>query len=257
MVEILFLGTGGGRFNLISQLRRTAGFCITGSFKIYVDPGPGSLLSCKKFLFDPRKVDILVVTHNHIDHTNDSGLIAEAMSDYSRRKKGLLIASKSVIDGDEFGDRGITKYHMGKLKRVLIARHGKKILIVSGGKKAVFLPIRTKHEDASGFGFVLEMDGKKIGYTSDTEYFPGLPNSYSGCDLLIANNLKSAEDSVPGHLYSLTTARLLSESKPKVAIITHMGKRLILSGPEKEAKRISGLSNVRTIAAKDGMKIRV
>jgi len=256
MVEILFLGTGGGRFNLISQLRRTAGFCICGSFNIYVDPGPGALVACKEFSFDLSKVNFLVVTHNHIDHTNDAGLIAEAMSDYSRKKRGWLIASKSVIKGDELGDRGITNYHMNKLEHVRVARHGQKIEIRAGKRRATLVPVKVRHEDSSGFGFVLKMDGKRIGYTSDTEYYAGISKHYSNCDLLIANNLKSADDSVPGHLYGSTTARLLSESKPKAAVITHLGRRLIISGPQNEAKRISRLSGVKTTAAKDGMRIK-
>lgn len=40
-MKILFLGTGGGRINVVKQFRSTAGFLIDGSMKIYVDPGPG------------------------------------------------------------------------------------------------------------------------------------------------------------------------------------------------------------------------
>lgn len=257
MVELLFLGTGGGRFNLISQLRRTAGFAIIGQLKIYVDPGPGSLSACKEFSFDPCNVDVLVASHNHIDHTNDAGLIAEAMSDYSRKRKGWLIGSRSVIGGDENGDKGITYYHQRKLAHISRAVAGKKILVRKGSARAALTPFPVRHEDKTGFGFVLEMGGKRIGYTSDTEYYEGMAKHYTGCDVLIANNLKAGNDGVPGHLHSATTARLLSEARPKLAVLTHIGKRLILAGPAREAKRIQKLSGVRTISAKDGMRIKL
>jgi len=255
-VEILFLGTGGGRFNLISQLRRTAGFCILGGLNIYVDPGPGALVACKEFGFDPRKIDALVVTHNHVDHTNDAGILAEAMTDHATAKKGAFIGSKTVIEGDEFGDKGITHYHLGKVACAHEALYGHPIAIRARGKTATLIPAPVRHEDATGFGFTLEMGGKKIGYTSDTEYYAGMARHYAGCDALIANNLKAKADDIPAHMNSDTTIRLLAEAKPKLAILTHLGRKLILSGPEKEAKKIAKASGVRTIAAKDGMKIR-
>lgn len=256
-MEIVFLGTGGGRWNLISQARRTGGLRINGPINIHVDPGPGALIACHDFRQDPTKVQLLVVTHNHIDHVNDAGVIAEAMSCYALRKKGWLIGSKSVILGDEKGDKGISNYHMNALARVLVAVPGKKICVNIGGKKALLTPTRVKHDDKTGFGFTLEMGGKKIGYTSDTEYFEGIAAQYSGCDILIANSLKSKDDGVPGHLFTWGTIKLFKQAQPKLGIIAHMGMRLIKSGPEKEAQKIQKESGVRTIAAKDGMRIDV
>ncbi|MCX8198061.1 MAG: MBL fold metallo-hydrolase [Candidatus Micrarchaeota archaeon] len=258
MVEIVFLGTGGGRVNLIFQKRRTAGFRINGSLKIHVDPGPGTLAACKQFGQDPRKTDALVVTHNHIDHVNDASLIAEAMSNYALSKNGFLVASKSVIDGDENGDRGISRYHQSKIAHVHAAKPGLPInLSGKAGKSAIVYPTKVEHNDPTGFGFVLKIDGKSIGYTSDTEYFPGLSEQFEGCDLLIANVIKPAKDSLDGHLHSQTAARLFSEAKPKMAVITHIGMKLMKAGPEKEAARISKASGIPTIAASDGMRLKI
>jgi len=177
-MEVVFLGTGGGRFNLISQMRRTGGFRINGSLAIHVDPGPGALAASIAYGQDARKLDLLVITHNHIDHTNDAGLLAEAMTNYSRTKKGMLIGSKSAVEGDENGDRGISFYHLSKLARVEAAKIGQPIAIplcAGASRSASLVPAPVRHEDKTGFGFVLEMDGKRIGYTSDTEYFEGMP----------------------------------------------------------------------------------
>jgi phosphoribosyl 1,2-cyclic phosphodiesterase len=101
------------------------------------------------------------------------------------------------------------------------------------------------------------MGGRRIGYTSDTEYFEGISAQYAGCDLLIANVIKPGPDSLDGHLYTATAARLISEARPRLALMTHIGMKLMRKGPEKEAEKISRLSGVRTLAAFDGMKIRV
>lgn len=256
-MQIIFLGTGGGRFNLLSQVRKTGGFRINGELSVHADPGPGALSSSLAAKQDIANLDAIVITHNHIDHTNDAGLLAEAMSNYARAKKGIAIGSKSVIEGDRHGDRGVSFYHQSKLARVVVAEIGVPIKIKSGKGKATLTPAPVRHEDKTGFGFVLEMGGKRIGYTSDTEYFTGLSTHYKDCDVLIANNLKSKKDGVPGHLDSGSTAKLLAKAAPKLAIITHMGRRLLLSGPEKEAKKIGKASGIRTIAAKDGMKIDI
>ncbi len=256
MVEIVFLGTGGGRFNLIEQIRKTGGFRINGSLKIHVDPGPGALASSLQYKQNPKGWDLLIVTHNHIDHANDAGLMIEAISKWNERH-GWLVGSRSVIAGDKRGDRGVTSYHVGKLEHYEIAEPGKKITIAIGGKKAVLLPTKVKHEDKTGFGFIIEMDGKRIGYTSDTEYFEGISKQYAGCDALIANCLKPSVDGIPGHLTSADSARLFSETKPKLGIISHLGMRMLKAGPEKEAKKIEKQSGVKTVAAEDGMNIKV
>ena len=256
-MQIVFLGTGGGRINLLSQVRSTGGFRINGSIRIHVDPGPGALLSGNKFGQNASDVQLLIVTHNHIDHMNDAGLIIEAMSEHALKKKGRLIASKSVIIGDENNDKGISNYHLNKLEAHTVASPGKKIDVKIGDASCSLLPVPVRHEDKTGFGFVLEMDGKRIGYTSDTEYFDGMAKHYSGCDALIVNNIKSTPDGLAGHMYSAVTEKLLSEAKPKLAIITHMGMKLLRAGPEKEAEKIAKTTGVKAIAAEDGMKFDI
>src|SRR3989338_2330427 len=183
MVEIVFLGTGGGRFNLVKQVRKTAGFRINGPLLIHVDPGPGALAACRDFGQHPEKTDVIVVTHNHIDHVNDAALLIESMADGWRvKKKGVLIGSRSVIVGDKNGDKGVSSYHLGKMERDVVAQPGKKIVVEMAGKRAVLHPTKVKHEDETGFGFVLEMGGARIGYTSDTEYFSGISEQYKKCD---------------------------------------------------------------------------
>lgn len=256
MVEIVFLGTGGGRFNLVSQTRKTGGFRINGSLNMHIDPGPGALINSHLYGQDPKNWDLLIVTHNHIDHVNDAGLMIECVSKWNE-KHGFLVASKSVISGDEKGDKGVTNYHLGKLEKHIIARPGSEIKLTIRGKQISILPAKVKHEDKTGFGFVLAMDGKCIGYTSDTEYFRGISEQYKGCDILIANCLKPSEDSIPGHLYSDLTAKLFAETKPKFGVISHLGMSMLKAGPEKEAKKIEKLSGVKTVAAKDGMELEV
>lgn len=253
-MEIVFLGTGGGRFNLVRQIRGTGGWRINGSLSIHVDPGPGALFSSLRFSQDAGKLDLIIITHNHIDHANDAGLLVEAFAKYGKRK-GFAIGSASAINGDGNGDRGISKYHQKSLEKCRIALPGKEMTLKIRGKGISLMPTKVRHDDRTGFGFVLQMGGNRIGYTSDTEYFKGIGRQYSGCDVLIANCLKPAHDGIPGHLDSRSTAKLLMEAAPSLAILTHLGTGMLTAGPDKEAARVEKESGVRTVAAYDGMRL--
>lgn len=250
-MQIVFIGTGGGRVNLVKQFRGTGGFRINTGINIHVDPGPGALLGSLKFRQDPEKIDLLFVSHVHIDHSNDANLMIEAMSEYALKKKGILLASKSVIKGDGGFEPPVSKYHLKKLAKSVVMKPG-----ASFSHKGVRITAtKTKHDDRTAIGFTLETEGKRVGYTSDTEYLKGLGSVYKGCDYLIVNNLKPKLDGIPDHLSSEDTVKILKEARPKKAILSHLGAGFLKRPAELEANMIEEESGVRTIAARDGMKL--
>lgn len=258
MTEIVFLGTGGGRINLIKQFRRTGGFRINSeSANIYVDPGPGALVNSIHFKQNPLNLDVLVVTHAHIDHCNDANVMIEAITRHALKKRGTVIASKNAIDDGKEKDRVITLYHQGKIEKVYRAKEGEKKKFKTNKGEFEIKITRAKHDIEDAFGFVLRIDGKVIGYTGDTEYFKEMGKGYKGCDCMVVNCMKPADDPFPGHMTTDDVVKLLKEAKPKMAILSHMGMNMLRAGPKKEAERIEKKSKVKTVAAYDGMKISV
>lgn len=257
-MEIIFLGTGGGRVNLLKQVRATGGFRINSkTANIHVDPGPGALVQSVKFRQDPMKLDAIVVTHDHTDHITDARVMIEGMSGYALKKKGILIGSKWTIDGDQGGDRGIGLWHQEKAQTVYSAEFGQKKKFDTGKGTFEMEILPMKHEEPTTFGFRLWIDGAVIGYISDTEFFEGLGKGFAGCDLLIINCIKPEEDRYSGHLTSAGVMKILKEARPKKAVITHLGMKMLHAGAGREAERIEKESGVETIAAKDGMKVMV
>jgi len=257
MTEIVFLGTGGGRINLLKQLRRTGGFRINSeSANIHVDPGPGALSSSIHFKENVLDLDVLVVTHAHIDHCNDANIIIEGISRHALKKRGIAIASKYALDGEKKGDRMISLYHQDRLDRVYRAKYGDRKKFKTNKGEFEIEIIKAKHDIEDAFGFVLYIDGKVIGYTGDTEYYKGMGKKYEGCDYLVVNCMKPAEDPYPGHMTSGDVIKLLKKAKPKQAILSHMGMKMIMAGPKKEAERIEKESRIKTLAAYDGMRIK-
>jgi ribonuclease BN (tRNA processing enzyme) len=254
---VIFIGTGGGRVNLIKQIRGTGGFRINGSANVYVDPGPGALIHSKRFKQDPMNVDVIIVTHAHIDHCHDAPLIIEAMSGYALKKRGILIGSRNVLVGSKGFDKGISSYHQKKAKKRYVVTPGSTIEFEAKDTPIKLETTKVKHDEPSAFGFKLGMDGKTIGYTSDSEYFKGFGRFFKSCDLLIANNLKPMHDGIPDHLCTDGTIKLLREAKPKRAVIQHLGMRFLRVNPNEEAEKITKESGVPTIAAWDGAVIEL
>lgn len=257
-MEIVFIGTGGGRINLIKQIRSTGGFRVNSvSANIHVDPGPGALVHSVDYRQNPLELDAIIVTHAHVDHFSDAMVMTEAMSSYGLKTRGILIGSRQAIQGDANGDRGIHAYHQSKAKTVYTAEPGakKRFETEKGAFEIEIIPL--KHEEPTTFGFRLSIDGKVLGYITDTEYVEGLGKSFTGCDCLIVNCMKPAEDKYGGHLKTDDVVKVLKDAMPKTCMLTHFGLRMLKAGPAKEAERIEKESGVKTIAARDGMKISI
>lgn len=252
-MEIVFLGTGGARVIIQKQLRATGGFRINGSQNLYFDPGPGALLRNIEFKQNPEKIDILFLSHCHIDHVNDANLLIEAMTENGRNKGKTVVGSVSTLEGNEKYDRTVTRYHQGMVGEYTVMKAGDKKIV--NGIKIEATP--TRHTDETAIGFKINIEGKVIGYTSDTEYLKELGKIFAGCDLLILNNLRPFGQYLAGHLTSDGAAKILKDAKPKKAVIQHFGMQLLKAGPEAEAKGIEKESGIETVAARDGMKIEL
>lgn len=58
------------------------------------------------------------------------------------------------------------------------------------------------------------------------------------------------------HLSTEDAAKVISEVKPEIAVLTHFGAKMIFSSPTAEAKFVEQQTGVRTIAATDGMQVK-
>ena len=98
-----FLGTAGARFVMLKQLRASGGIWINyEGVNVLLDPGPGSLLRClsSRPKLDPEQLDSVIITHRHLDHSNDVNVMLEAMTEGGFRKRGSLFLPADAIDSE-------------------------------------------------------------------------------------------------------------------------------------------------------------
>ncbi|MBR6993331.1 MAG: MBL fold metallo-hydrolase [Methanobrevibacter sp.] len=253
-MKITFLGSGGGRFSAISQRRMTGGFRIDnlGGKNYHVDPGPGALIRTYQFGFDPRNLSGIFVSHAHTDHYNDAEILIESMTRGMTKYNGTVFGSTSVLKGFEKWGPCISSYHQSKSDTVVLEPG-----VVKEVDNIKVKGTEIEHGDPAGIGFQIDYNGFKVSYTSDTGYFEGLGEAHKGADILIASVLRPGNKSIPGHMCSRNFMDLIEEVQPKVAVMTHLGLKMISNNPVVEAKKISKQTGVKTIAAFDGLSFNV
>jgi len=250
--RVTFLGTAGGRFVVITQLRASGGFILEMEGEmLHIDPGPGALVRAKQYGVNLQKLTGVLCTHAHPDHYTDLEYVIEAITSGARKRKGILVTDKPVVEGTRDNWPVVSKYHQKALERVVVLEPGEKTRIGSIEITAT----ETRHREPDNIGFVFRGKEGSIGYTSDGEYFPGMEKYFKDVDCLIANVLRPRKETWPEHMNSRQAVELLSKARPKMAILSAFGMLMLRAGPEKEVAWIEKQSGVKTLAARDGMTV--
>lgn len=255
-MELYFLGTGGGRFATITQKRRTGGIrIISNTANMHIDPGPGALVYSLEKGLDPGKLSAILISHCHPDHYTDGEILIEAMTGGAFKNRGSLICSPSVTSGNQKCGPAISRYHKSLLKNITELRPKEKSIVDDVTVEAV----KAVHYDPDTIGFKLFFpEGKKIGYTSDTEYYEGIGDCYKALDLLILCVIRPRSMPLKWHMSTDDAEKIVRDAQPKIAVLTAFGMKMILNAnPVGEAKYIEHQTGVQTLAAYDKMKINL
>jgi ribonuclease BN (tRNA processing enzyme) len=252
MQELLFLGCGGSRIVTITQARSTGGFVVrVDRGYLVVDPGPGSIYQFNRLGLSPWRVRGLLVSHSHPDHYTDAEIYIEAMTNGARKRRGVLVAARSVLEGLDGGCPPISAHHLNLVER--------KVVLEPGGKARMeeveVTGLPAYHSDPTTIGFRFDDGTTSIAYLPDTAPRSELTRAVAGVDLLVVCVLKPGGEHYPQHLCTDNVAELAAAARPRQVVMTHFGARLLRAGPEKEAARVEELTGIRTIAAHDGLRI--
>jgi len=246
---ITFLGTAGARFVVTRQFLASGGAWLNlSNSQILLDPGPGCLVQATKRKLDPSKLDAIILSHKHLDHSGDINIMIEAMTDGGRKKRGMLFAPNDALNQDPV----ILPYLQAYPKTIGILAEGGHYTI---NDIAFETPIKHQHP-VETYGFIFRTPQYTFSWITDTKYFDDLPSYYTG-DLLIINVVRLKPGAPVDHLSLPEAKRIIEEIKPKMAILTHFGMTMWRAKPWELAKKLTEETGISVIAARDGMKFEL
>lgn len=242
---ITFLGTAGARFVVARQLLASGGAWLNlGDTQILFDPGPGSLVQAAKRKLDATKLDAIILSHRHLDHSGDINIMIEAMTDGGIKKRGTVFAPADALTQDPV----IFSYLRSYLQHIQILTEGGSYMINDVSSKT---PVRHKHP-VETYGFIFQTPRHTFSWITDTRYFNDLAEHYEG-DLLVINVVRLNPGAPIDHLSLPEAKSIIEELKPKIAILTHFGMTMWRAKPWELAKKLTEETGISVIAARDGM----
>lgn len=248
--EILFLGTGGARFVVARQLRASGGMWLRlGSTQLHVDPGPGALVRALSHVppCNPRELDALLLSHKHLDHSNDVNIMIEAMTSGGFRKRGALLAPRDALEGEPV----VFPYAQRFVERLEVLAER------AGPYRVNDVEIRTsvRHVHAvETYGLHLRHEGFTISYMPCGRFFEGLAEDYRAHrpDVLVLNVLRFRDGIDADHLTFDQAGAIIEGVRPKVAVFAHFGTKMLERDPQRLASELEDRLGLRVLAARDG-----
>lgn len=243
---ITFLGTAGARFVMIHQFLASGGAWLSlGGTQIVLDPGPGSLVQATRRKLDATKLDAVILSHKHLDHSGDINIMIEAMTNGGTNKRGLVFAPADALDPEPV----ILRYLRSYPEKIEI--------LIEGGSYQIDdisfeTPIRHKHA-VETYGLIFRTPRHAFSWIVDTKYFEDLAGHYKG-DLLIINVVRLNPGAPIDHLSLPEAKSIIEELRPRAAILTHFGMTMWRARPWELAEKLTDETGIKVIAARDGMK---
>ena len=243
---ITFLGTGGARFAVTTQVLASGGLWLNlNGTEILLDPGPGCIVQSTKRKLKADKLSAIILSHRHLDHSADINIMVEAMTQGGFKQHGWLFVPADCLETEPV----IFSYLKDYLDGVEVLQEGKSY---SAGNISFATPVRHIHP-VETYGILFTTAEHTFSYIADSRYFDGLCHSYGG-ELLIINVVRLEAGHPYDHLSVPDAERIITELNPKVAILTHFGMTMRRAKPWEVAQRLSHETGVRVLAARDGMR---
>ncbi len=247
---IKFLGTAGARFVMIKQLRASGGIWISANgTNVLVDPGPGSIVRCaaSRPKLDPSRLDAIILTHRHLDHSGDINVMIEAMTEGGFKKRGTVFCPADSLGDDSV----ILKYAAKFPEKIQVLEEDRDY---RAGGFEFHTSVRHIHP-VETYGIKFGIAGRQVAYLADTRYFTGLVDFYKKTDILIIAVVFYEPRPGIDHLSITEAEELIRQIKPSRAVLTHFGMNLLKARPHLLAEDMTAKLGIEVVAARDGMSI--
>ncbi len=218
------LGSGdafgsGGRF-------QTCIWIGTDGFQCVLDLGATSLLAMRRFGIEPNDIDAVLVSHFHGDHFGGLPyLVLEGQ--FRKRTRPLTIAGPWSVE-----DRTRASMEEAFAGSSRTAQRFEIRYVELGPEASAVGPLGVRalpvaHTPGTeAVGLRVEVGGRTIAYSGDSEWTDSLRELAAGADLFIAEAY-SFEKRIPYHLSYRALDEHLASLGAKRVILTHFGPEML------------------------------
>lgn len=250
---IKFMGTAGARHVVSQQLRSSAGIWVEyAGTRLLIDPGPGTLLKVYKArpTLKPFQLDAIILTHRHVDHSCDTNVMIEAMTQGGTLRRGKVFAPRDALEEEPV----IYQYVRDYVEEIKILQPGERYQV---GAIQFETPVRHRH-GVETYGLKLSLGSVTVSLIADTAFFPEIPSRYQA-EVMILNTVRLYPTG-PGewvHLCIDDARRIIQEAQPRLGILTHFGVSLLKADPKAVASQLTEETGIKVIAASDGLVLKL
>jgi ribonuclease BN (tRNA processing enzyme) len=226
-MRLQFLGSGdafgsGGRFNTC--------FHLTGEgCNVLIDCGATSLVAMKRWGIDRTAIDTILLTHFHGDHFGGIPFFMLDAALVAKRDRPLTLIGPPGLPQRYAAvmDVAFPSYPHDPAQFSLTLRE------LEIGRQTEAGPLRITgypvvHADAAGpcLGYRIEVGGKVLAYSGDTQWTETLVNIGRDADLFVCE-CYTYEREVKSHTNFATLRKGLERIAPKRTILTHMSEDML------------------------------
>lgn len=262
-IWVQVLGSGGPE---LQDKRASSSYLVwdNGTPRVLVDAGGGSALRFGESGAQMAQLDVILLTHLHVDHTGDFPALIKS-SWFEDRKRPLpvygppgndLMPSTTGFVSDLFGSRGAWHY----LSELLIPGQDSSYKLQPHNVAAGFIPlpifhntkvsisaVRVVHGPFPAVAWRVEIGGKTIVFTGDTNgEGEGLVRLAKDADVLVAHN--AVPEGATGiernlHMPPSVIGNIASQAQVKHLVLSHRMLRTLGKEEQTRAeivKRYSG-----------------
>jgi len=197
-----------------------ANFIKIGEAKILVDCGPGTLKQLEKANLSYKDIDMVFITHFHVDHISDLGPLIQALNwtpGFDRKKDLLLV-----------GPAGFQTFYKKYIKPVcgtprpdtykIIIKETKDYLEFDGFK----VQCRKTVHSSESIAYRLIEEEKSLVISGDCDFDESLIEFSKQADVLLLECSFANGKKMKGHLVSQECGRVAREAGAKRLILTHL-----------------------------------
>jgi ribonuclease BN (tRNA processing enzyme) len=212
---------------VVAGFRPASTFARANS-SVLLDCGASSLVAMRRFGVEPNEIDAILVSHLHGDHFGGIPFFILDGQFLSKRGRPLLIAGPPGIEArvrqaQEALFAGSSQTEQAYQIRFLEWRDRQAANV---GSISV-TPLEVVHgSGAPPFALRLDVDGKTIAYSGDTEWTDMLIDAAEGADLFICE-ANFYDKKIKFHLNYETLAAHRDELRCKRLVLTHMNAGML------------------------------